>query len=241
VLASALGVDEPRAVVVPPLSGVEPPGRGGAVAGLASPAIQRCERALVATDDGVATVDVASLSRHPVSGLDPELGLVAVTGTVSGDVVVGADWSAAVAAGQLALAHQLIGASRAMLELARVHALERVQFDRPIAQFQAIRHQLAETLVAVDGATDVADAAWDEGTPLAAAVAKATAGRSSRLAAKHCQQVLAGIGFTLEHPFHRFLRRAWVLDRLLGDSKSLTRTIGEGLLRSRTLPSMLPL
>ena len=46
----------------------------------------------------------------------------------------------------------LVGAGRAMLSLARQHALDRVQFGRPVASFQAIRHRLAETLVAIEGA-----------------------------------------------------------------------------------------
>ena len=44
------------------------------------------------------------------------------------------------------------GSARAMLALARQHALDRVQFGRPIASFQAVRHRLAETLVAIEGA-----------------------------------------------------------------------------------------
>ena len=39
-----------------------------------------------------------------------------------------------------------------MLSLARQHALDRVQFGKPIAGFQAVRHRLAETLVAIEGA-----------------------------------------------------------------------------------------
>ena len=42
--------------------------------------------------------------------------------------------------------------ARAMLALARQHALDRVQFGKPIASFQAVRHRLAETLVAIEGA-----------------------------------------------------------------------------------------
>lgn len=170
-----------------------------------------------------------------VGGLDPDLGLHLVDGPAA---ALPAD---ALAAGRLALAHELVGASRTMLELARLHALERVQFDRPIAQFQAVRHKLAETLVAIEGANDAAGAAWELDTPLAAAAAKAIAGRAARTAAKHCQQVLAGIGFTTEHPFHRSMRRALVLDRLLGDAKSLTRAMGDELLRTRQVPPMLAL
>ena len=46
----------------------------------------------------------------------------------------------------------LVGSARAMLTLARQHALDRVQFGKPIASFQAVRHRLAETLVAIEGA-----------------------------------------------------------------------------------------
>ena len=144
-------------------------------------------------------------------------------------------------AGQLALTHELIGASRAMLALARDHAVERIQFDQPIARFQAVRHRLADAFVAVESAATAVDAAWDDGSPLAAATAKAIAGRSARLVARHCQQVLAGIGFTTEHPLHRYVRRVLVLDSLFGDARSLTRAVGDELLRTRQLPPMLAL
>lgn len=140
-----------------------------------------------------------------------------------------------------ALAHELIGASRAMLSLAREHALERVQFGGPIAAFQAVRHRLAETLVAIEAAQAAVDGAWDEGTDLAASVAKAVAGRNARIVAKHCQQVLAGIGFTTEHPFHRYFGRVLDLDHQLGDYRALTRRLGEQLLAERALSQMLPL
>ncbi|MGC2654903.1 MAG: acyl-CoA dehydrogenase family protein, partial [Mycobacterium sp.] len=52
---------------------------------------------------------------------------------------------APLAAGRRALGWWLVGTSRAMLSLARRHALDRVQFGRPVAGFQAIRHRLAET------------------------------------------------------------------------------------------------
>jgi alkylation response protein AidB-like acyl-CoA dehydrogenase len=146
-----------------------------------------------------------------------------------------------VAVGRLALAHELVGASRAMLELARTHALERVQFGRPIAGFQAVRHRLAEALVAVEAADAAVAGGWDAGTAEAAATAKAVAGRSARTVARHAQQVLAGIGFTTEHPLHGYVRRALVLDRLLGDATRLTRRQGEDILRTRTLPPILPL
>ena len=70
------------------------------------------------------------------------------------------------------------------------------------------------------------DAAWLDRTADTAAMAKAVAGRQARTAARHCQQVLAGIGFTVEHPFHRYVRRMLVLDALLGTAASLTTALG---------------
>jgi alkylation response protein AidB-like acyl-CoA dehydrogenase len=128
-----------------------------------------------------------------------------------------------------------------MLELARVHALERVQFDRPIASFQAVRHRLADVLVAIEAATALLDAAREDPSPVTAAMAKAFAGRSARAAARHCQQVLAGIGFTTEHPLHLFVRRSLVLDQLLGAGSGLTRQLGMDVLAGGTLPPAFPL
>ena len=73
------------------------------------------------------------------------------------------------------------------------------------------------------------------------AIAKALAGRGARTAARHCQQVLAGIGFTTEHPLHLYIKRVFVLDELFGASRVLTRELGEHLLRTRKLPPLLPL
>ena len=150
-------------------------------------------------------------------------------------------WTAAVALGRLAVAHELVGASRQMLDLARTHALDRVQFGRPISGFQAVRHRLAETLVAIEMAEAVLEAAWLDGSPVTAAMAKAVAGRQARTTARHCQQVLAGIGFTTEHPLHLYVRRTLVLDGLLGTAPTLTRALGDDLIASRQLPPLLAL
>ena len=182
------------------------------------------------------------LTRRTVGGVDPWLELVQVTGETD---VAGASpapaWGGAVALGQLALGHELVGASRKMLALAREHALDRVQFGKPISSFQAIRHRLAETLVAIETAEAMLAAAWEDESPGSAAMAKALAGRGARTASKHCQQVLAGIGFTVEHPLQRYVRRVLVLDELLGSARTLTRGLGADVIATRQLPAMLPL
>jgi hypothetical protein len=139
---------------------------------------------------------------------------------------------AALGAGRLALGWWLVGTSRAMLSLARQHAVDRVQFGRRIGSFQAIRHRLAETLVAIEGAEatlHAAPVAPDDSGGLACLLAKAAAGRAALTAARHCQQVLGGIGFTAEHQLHRHVKRSLILDALLGSSRELTREAGAAL------------
>ena len=134
---------------------------------------------------------------------------------------------AALAAGRRALGWWLVGSSRAMLALARQHALDRVQFGRHIGSFQAIRHRLAETLVAIEGAEAALETASAEPDELASLLAKAAAGQAALTTARHCQQVLGGIGFTAEHQLHRHVKRSLILDGLLGSARELTREAGE--------------
>lgn len=132
----------------------------------------------------------------------------------------------------------LVGSARAMLNLARQHALDRVQFGKPIASFQAVRHRLAETLVAIEGAEATLGLPGTDNPDLTAMLAKAAAGKAALTAAKHCQQVLGGIGFTAEHDLHHHVKRALVLDGLLGSSRELTRKAGAGLRARGSAPRL---
>jgi hypothetical protein len=137
-----------------------------------------------------------------------------------------------------ALGWWLVGTARAMLTLARQHALDRVQFGRPIAGFQAVRHRLAETLVAIEGAEATLDLPGEDNPDLTAMLAKAAAGKAALTAARNCQQVLGGIGFTAEHDLHRHVERALVLDGLLGSSRELTKKAGAGLRARGSAPRL---
>jgi alkylation response protein AidB-like acyl-CoA dehydrogenase len=241
-------------VVLPPLGQWAPPGELEGdelvVRGLGGAALQDHEVALVVARTGgaaiAAIVPTADLALRRIHGMDAELGLLEVTGrllhgSAARQELPPSAWSSSVALCQLAVGHELVGASRKMLELARRHAVERTQFDQIIGKFQAVRHRLAETLVALEAADAMLGAAWEDGSPTTAAVAKALAGRAARTAARHCQQVLAGIGFTTEHEFHHYVRRVLVLDALFGGSRSLTRELGVELLTSQRLPALVPL
>ncbi len=144
----------------------------------------------------------------------------------------------ALAAGWLALSWWLVGTSRAMLSLARQHALDRVQFGRRISSFQAIRHRLAETLIAIEGAEATLHAATDEPDHLACLLAKAAAGQAALTSARHCQQVLGGIGFTAEHRLHHHVKRSLMLDGLLGSARELTREAGKALRANGSAPRL---
>ncbi len=146
-----------------------------------------------------------------------------------------------VAAGRRALGWWLVGTGRAMLSLARQHALDRVQFGRRISSFQAIRHRLAETLVAIEGAEATLEAAAaqrDDADGLASLLAKAAAGQAALTGARHCQQVLGGLGFTAEHQLHHHVKRLLVLDGLLGSARELTRQAGATLRAKGSAPRL---
>jgi Acyl-CoA dehydrogenase, C-terminal domain len=137
-----------------------------------------------------------------------------------------------------ALGWWLVGSARAMLALARQHALDRVQFGKPISAFQAVRHRLAETLVAIEGAEATLSLPRSDSPDLTAMLAKAAAGKAALTAARHCQQVLGGIGFTAEHDLHHHVKRVLVLDGLLGSSRELTRKAGAGLRARGSAPRL---
>ena len=254
VMAHALGLADGSATVLPAVGGFAPPGTVDGnrlrVNGLAPGTLVDRPTALVVASTGgggttACMVPTASLELFPVTGVDPDMGLLRVTGDAEAfetmEDVSAEDWTAAVALGRRAVAHELIGASRTMLDLACDHARGRIQFDRPIASFQAVRHRLAETLVAIAMAEAMLEASWLDPTSDSSAMAKAVAGRQAKTTARHCQQVLAGIGFTMEHPFHRYVRRTLVLDALLGTAASLTKALGVELVDHRRLPPLLPL
>jgi acyl-CoA dehydrogenase len=134
------------------------------------------------------------------------------------DAPAGIDGQALMLMGATARAMQMAGALEAVLELAVHYANERVAFERPIAKFQAVQHNLArlagETAAAVAAAGSAADtiahaATFDEAVLLEAAAAKIRVGEAAGEGAAIAHQVFGAIGFTQEHTLHRFTRRLW--------------------------------
>jgi Acyl-CoA dehydrogenase, C-terminal domain len=235
------------AVLLPAFGTWSPPGRiDGAelvAGGLASARAATATELLVACDDGAVLVPMDAVELTPVRGVDPDAGFhtAQVTRAAFSTPLPADAWPSAVALAQRALAHQTAAASRAMLVLACAHAREREQFGRPVAQFQAVRHRLADALVAVEALEAAATAAGDQRSPRTAALAKAIAGRTARTVTVQCQQVLAGVGFTTDHAFHRFMKRTMVLEGLFGSTDALVVDIGRDLLTTRTVPTLIEL
>jgi hypothetical protein len=190
--------------------------------------------------DHLEIIDTADGPRgQPVVGIDPSYGLLGLSLRPNGPATEFSGpearqaWAEAMAAAQVAVAHQMIAGANALLSLATEYARVRKQFGTPIAGFQAVKHRLAETLVAIAAADAVAVAAATSVSPTNGALAKVLAGRAAIAAGKNCLQIFGGIGFTAEHDFHRYFRRNLVLDRLLGDTQTLERHIGEMLRTNR--------
>jgi hypothetical protein len=234
VMTVALGAtpSDELAVVLPSFGRWDAPNRTGLATRRATSALAF----LVGTD----ALPSSAVAIQPISGIDPDADLYRVE-TTGATAPHATRWETAVAHGRGLLAYETLGACRAMLDLARTHALDRVQFDRPIASFQAVRHRLAEALVAIEALAATLEAAADEPNATTALLAKATAGRTARTVATHCQQVLAGIGFTTEHPFHRYLKRTMLLDGLLGRADDLVVVAGRELLAMRRVPTLIEL
>jgi len=123
-----------------------------------------------------------------------------------------------------ALAAEMLGATSRVLEMSVEYAKERVQFDKPIGSFQAVKHRLADALVDVEGMrSGVFYAAWciDSGHPgssLAASAAKAWCSDGSRRVMASALQVHGGIGFTWEHDLHLYVKRSQLDQVSWGDA-----------------------
>jgi len=128
----------------------------------------------------------------------------------------GLDQTALVLMGAVARAVATAGALSAVLGLAVRYANDRVAFERPIAKFQAVQHNLArlagEVAAAMTAAGSAADAlatadAFDDAVFLEAASAKIRSAEAAAEGASIAHQVHGAIGFTKEHVLHRFTLR----------------------------------
>jgi alkylation response protein AidB-like acyl-CoA dehydrogenase len=119
--------------------------------------------------------------------------------------------------GRISVAAMGVGLAQGAYDLAHAYALERNQFGKPIASFQAVQFQLADLATEIEaGRALVYRAAWfkDEGRPfaLAAAEAKLYTGLLSNRAANVALQIHGGYGFMDEFAISRLYRDQKVLE-----------------------------
>ncbi|HEY3577052.1 MAG TPA: acyl-CoA dehydrogenase family protein [Gaiellaceae bacterium] len=135
-----------------------------------------------------------------------------------------------------AAAAEALGIAQRALDLGVEHAKTRTQFAKPIGTYQAVSHPLAQTYTDVELARSLVYwAAWcvaeeDERAVVAAAAAKAFATEAAVAACERSIQVHGGIGFTWEHPLHRFYKRALWLEGFGIRPAELRQEVAAGLL-----------
>ncbi len=123
--------------------------------------------------------------------------------------------------GRVSIAGFSLGIAAGALEASLKYAKERVQFDQPIANFQAIQWMLADGFTELEAArllTFKAAFIEDQGkkVPKESAMAKLFASELAVKSSSMAVQIFGGYGFTKEYPAEKFYR----------DSK--LATIGEG-------------
>ena len=96
-----------------------------------------------------------------------------------------------------------------------------MQCGRPIGTFRALQHRCADVAVVVESASTAWYAAWaagadPAGSRVAGPLAKAYGAEAFRRAAGEMIQLHGGVGFTVEHPAHRYFKRATSTELLFG-------------------------
>ena len=188
---------------------------------------------LVAVDDGWGVFETGGEGVEVVAlpSLDPtrRVGSVRITGEPL-HVVRGVSRDRARTLAAVMVAAECAGGAGWCLDTTSAYAKVREQFGRPIGQFQAVKHRLADMVIVVEqmrGAVwDAARAAADPATAtLPAAVAAALALDGFAACAKDTVQLHGGIGFTWEHDAHIYLKRAMSMRALLGGSSVWRRRV----------------
>jgi alkylation response protein AidB-like acyl-CoA dehydrogenase len=183
-----------------------------------------------------------------VTGREEKLGLnssttnsIAVDALVDGDRLLheeGKGFHVAMATldgGRIGIAAQAVGIAQAAYDVAREYAKERHAFGRPIGQFQAIQHKLADMSVEIDAARLLVHrAAWLKENDLphteAGAKAKLFASEMARRHTGEAIQILGGYGYTKEFPVERYYRDAKITEIYEGTSEIQRLVIARSIL-----------
>jgi acyl-CoA dehydrogenase len=144
---------------------------------------------------------------------------------------VSLDQDRLVAFGAAVRLQQMAGALEKILEQSVQHALDRSQFGRPIAKFQAVQHNLAMLAGEVAAASAAADAAAEACSSAdvniaEVAIAKVRGGEAAGTGAAIAHQVHGAMGFTYEHSLHHATRRLWAWREEFGNEAVWAQRLG---------------
>jgi alkylation response protein AidB-like acyl-CoA dehydrogenase len=137
--------------------------------------------------------------------------------------------------GRIGIAAQALGIAQAAYDVARAYALERRQFGKRIADFQAIQWKLADMATEIDAARLlVYRAAWlkQQGRPHGeeGAKAKLFASETARRQTGEAIQILGGYGYTKEFPVERYYRDAKITEIYEGTNEIQRLVIARSVL-----------
>ena len=135
---------------------------------------------------------------------------------------------------RLCLSAARTGAAAAAFEYALEYAKNRKQFGRPISDFQAIAHKLADMKVMLDiSRTLVYRFAWlmaqGRATRHDAAVVKLYSGETYKTISDLGMQIMGGYGYCMEYPMQRFFRDSRLATIGAGTSEIQRNIIARGL------------
>ncbi|MDB4946828.1 MAG: acyl-CoA dehydrogenase [Labilithrix sp.] len=139
--------------------------------------------------------------------------------------------------GRISIAAMAVGLGFGALEMATSYAKDRKQFNRPIADFQAIQWMLADSKTELDAAQLLTyRAAWlaDQGKDVRkeAAMAKLFASEAATRATNRALQIHGGYGYTREFAVERHLRDAKLCEIGEGTSEVQRMVIAKQVLAS---------
>jgi acyl-CoA dehydrogenase len=141
------------------------------------------------------------------------------------------DQETLMAVGAAARVQQIAGALDHILDLSVQWSLDRVQFGRQIAKFQAVQHNLATLAGEVAAASAAADAAAEAcaADPVLSevAIAKVRGGEAAGTGAAIAHQVHGAMGFTYEHSLHHSTRRLWAWREEFGNETWWATRLGQ--------------
>jgi len=138
--------------------------------------------------------------------------------------------------GRIGIAAQAVGIARGALEAAITFAKERVQFGKPIAEFQAIQWMLADMATEIDAARLLiwrAAAMKKAGVSYSkeSAMCKLYAAEAAERATTKAVQIHGGYGYVKDYPVERFFRDARITSIYEGTSEVQRIVIANSLLK----------